>query len=62
MKLNMFRATHPHHHEPKTALAASGFTYVEGCWACSCWTLTASSNYTSNNPPRMQNLRLLVQF
>jgi len=25
-------------------------------------TLTASSNYTSNNPPRMQNQRLLVQF
>ena len=24
--------------------------------------LTASSNYTSNNPPRMQNQRLLVQF
>jgi len=28
-----------HHQEPKTALAASGFTYVEGCWTCSCWTL-----------------------
>ena len=26
-------------------------------WTCSCWTLTAS-----NNPPRMQNQRLLVQF
>jgi hypothetical protein len=25
MKLNMFRVTHPHHQEPKTALAASGF-------------------------------------
>jgi len=23
-----------HHKEPKTALAASGFAYVEGCWAC----------------------------
>ena len=31
-----------HHQEPKTALAASGFAYVEGCWPCSCWTLTAS--------------------
>ena len=29
-----------HHQEPKTALAASGFAYVEGCWPCSCWTLT----------------------
>jgi hypothetical protein len=50
-----------HHQEPKTALAASGFTYVAGCWTRSCWTLsgrelglTASSNYTSNNLPRMQ--------
>jgi len=49
------------HQEPKTALAASGFAYVEDCWTCSCWTLTASSNM-SNNPPRMQNQRLLVQF
>jgi len=24
--------------------------------------LTASSNYTANNPPRMQEQRLLVQF
>jgi len=28
-----------HHQEPKTALAASGFAYVEGCWTCICWTL-----------------------
>jgi len=26
------------HHEPTTALAASGFVYMEGCWTCSCWT------------------------
>ena len=54
-----------HHHEPKTALAASGFAYVEGCWPSSCWTLSASSNYTANNPRtviRYQNQRLLVQF
>ena len=38
-----------HHQEHKTALAASGFAYMEGYW-------------TSNNPPRMQNQRLLVQF
>jgi len=29
MQLNMFWATH--HQEPKTALAASGFSYVEVC-------------------------------
>jgi hypothetical protein len=41
MKLNVFRATHTaHHQEPKTALAASGFAYVEGCWTCNCWTLS----------------------
>jgi len=51
-----------HHQEPKTALAASGFVCVEDCWTCSCWTMTASSNYTSNNPPRIRNQRLLVQF
>jgi len=27
-----------HNQEPKTALAASGFAHVEGCWTCSCWT------------------------
>jgi len=40
-----------HHQEPKIALAASGFSYVEGCWACSWWTvsgvsLTPSTNYS----------------
>jgi len=30
------------HQEPKTALAASGFSYVEGCWTCGCWTLTGT--------------------
>jgi len=28
-----------HHQEPKTALVASGFAYVEDCWTFSCWTL-----------------------
>jgi len=37
-----------HHQEPKTALAASGFAYVEGCWKCSCWTLSASYKYEIN--------------
>jgi len=31
-----------HHQEPKTAQAASGFAYVEGCGTCSCWTLSGS--------------------
>ena len=51
-----------HHQEPKTLLTASGFAYVECCWTCGYWTLTASSNYTANNPPRVQSKRLLVQF
>jgi len=58
-----------HHQEPKTAQAGSGFAYVEGCWTCSCWTLsgsvrylTTSNNCTSNNRPSMQNQSLLVQF
>ena len=57
-----------YHQEPKTALATSGFSYVEGCWTCSWWTLsgtvclTTSTNYTSNNLPRMKNQRLPVQF
>jgi hypothetical protein len=29
-----------HYQEPKTALTASGFAYVEGWWTCSCWTLS----------------------
>ena len=32
-----------HHQEPKTALAATGFSYVEGCWTCSWWTLSGST-------------------
>ena len=28
-----------HHQEPKTALVASGFSYVVGCWTCIWWTL-----------------------
>jgi hypothetical protein len=60
-----------HHQESKTALSASGFSYVEGwegCWTCSWWTLsgtlclTTSTNYTSNNLPRMKTQRLPVHF
>jgi hypothetical protein len=31
-----------HHQEPKSALAASGFAYVEGCWTCRWWTLSGT--------------------
>jgi len=34
-----FRRHTARHQEPKTALAASGFAYMEGCWTCGCWTL-----------------------
>jgi len=34
-----------HHQEPKTTVAASGFACVEGCWTCSCWTLSGSASY-----------------
>jgi len=38
-----------HHQEPKTAQAASGFVYVEGCWTCSCFTLSGSVHTLLNN-------------
>jgi hypothetical protein len=38
-----------HHQESKTAQAASGFAYVEGCRTFSCWTLSGSVRYL----PRM---------
>ena len=31
-----------HHQEPKTTLASSGFSYVEGCWTCGCWTVSGT--------------------
>jgi len=58
-----------HHQEPKTALAASRFSYVAGCWMCSWWTfsgtilcLKTSTKYTSSDLPCLKNQRLLVQF
>jgi hypothetical protein len=51
-----------HRQEPKTALAASGFAFVDDCWTCGFWTLSATNNHTSNNLPRLQNPSLLVQF
>ena len=38
-----------HHQEPKTAPAASGFAYVEGCWPCSCLTLSVRVWYTAHH-------------
>jgi len=29
-----------HYQEAKSALAASGFAYMEGCWTCGCCTLS----------------------
>ena len=31
-----------HYREPKTALAASNFSHVEGCWTCRWWTLSGT--------------------
>jgi len=33
-----------HHQEPKTALAGSGFLYVEVCWTCSWWALSGTGD------------------
>jgi hypothetical protein len=50
-----------HHQEPKTALAASGFLYVEGCCTCSQWTL--SGTYCARQrPSTCKKKRLPVQF
>ena len=37
-----FRRHTTHHKEPKTALAASGFSYMGGCWMCRWWTLSGT--------------------
>jgi hypothetical protein len=37
-----------HHQEPKTALAASGFSHVEGCWTCSWWKLSDTDTVPNN--------------
>jgi len=48
-----------HYQRHKIAMAASGFSYVEGCWTCS-WSgtllcLTTSTDYMSNNLSCMKN-------
>jgi len=40
LKLMCFGPHTAYHQEPKTALAASGFSYMEGCWMCSWWMLS----------------------
>jgi len=47
-----------HQQKPKTSLAASGFSYVEGCWTCRWW--TTSTSYTSNNLPSTINQRMTL--
>ena len=42
IKLNMFRATHHPSSGAQTALAASGFAYVKGCWTL--WLLDSNHN------------------
>jgi hypothetical protein len=39
-----------HLQEPKTALASSGFAYMEGCWTCSCRTLSGRQRPATTRP------------
>jgi hypothetical protein len=48
-----------HHQEPKTALAASSFSYVEGCWTSSWWTLPGTLCLTTCRPARPRTTALL---
>jgi hypothetical protein len=43
-----------HHQEPKTALVASGFSYVENRWTCSCWTLSGTVCAWQRPPTNVQ--------
>jgi hypothetical protein len=49
-----------HHQVPKTALAASGFAYVEGCWTCSCWTTHPSTLHVCKTRVCKCSFRLLM--
>jgi hypothetical protein len=61
--LNTQRKCSTHIENPTRCNSVSNFiSHLYERWTCSCWTLSASSNYTSNNLLRMQNQRLLVQF
>jgi hypothetical protein len=56
-----------HHQEPKTVLAASGFTCVEDWWTCSCWMLSGTTwqRPAATCPTTFhacKTKRLLVQF
>jgi hypothetical protein len=59
-----------HHQEPKTAPAASGSAYVEGCWMCGCWTLSGrfiipylyeAQHVSGDTPPIIRNVKLHYQ-
>jgi hypothetical protein len=41
------------HQEPKTALAAFGFSNVEGCWTCGWWTLSGTVHQPHIQQPSM---------
>jgi hypothetical protein len=48
-----------HNQEFKTALEASGFSYVEGCWTCSWRTLSGIVQPVSGDtPPIIRSLKL----
>jgi hypothetical protein len=51
-----------HHQEPKIALAASGISYVEGCWTCSWWMLSAWQTlmHTSNKNIQIFDIHISV--
>jgi hypothetical protein len=51
IKLNVFRATHRPSLGARTVLAASGFSYVEGGWTCSWWTLSGTLCLTTYKKP-----------
>jgi len=40
-----------HHQKPTPSLTVSGFSYVEGCWTCSWWTLSGTYSAWQRPPP-----------
>ena len=50
-----------HHQEPKTALAVSGFSYVEGCWTCSWWTLSGTV-CARQRPPATRKWSIVLKY
>jgi hypothetical protein len=58
MKLNMFQGHTAHHQQPKPALAASSFSYVESCWTCRWWTLSGTVYCARQRPSAVLDSRL----